>query len=251
MQSPLVDYHCHLDLFPDCERVYAECGEKNVTTLAVTTTPLAWEKNREWASHQPSVRVALGLHPQLISERPNEHRLFERLLSQARFVGEIGLDGGPVHYRSLDQQIAVFERILQACADQGNKILSIHSVRAAKKVLHLLEKFLPQDRGTTVLHWFGGTRSELEWAIKIGCYFSINSEMLDNCDRAKLVLLLPLTRILTETDGPFRMEAGRPARPSDVASTVTKLAKVLKMDESSVRQMIAKNVERLEQQQVF
>ena len=43
------------------------------------------------------IRVALGLHPQLAHERRTEIDLFDSLLQNSRYVGEIGLDGGPEH----------------------------------------------------------------------------------------------------------------------------------------------------------
>jgi TatD DNase family protein len=94
-----------------------------VATLAVTTTPKAWQRNCELALNSSFVRVGLGLHPQLVSEREDEVVLLERYLSSARYVGEIGLDAGPRFYHSFEAQERVFSRILQACAEQGTKYL--------------------------------------------------------------------------------------------------------------------------------
>ncbi|MFP3339867.1 hypothetical protein R0J91_17955, partial [Micrococcus sp. SIMBA_131] len=44
-----VDFHCHLDLYPDHKAVIAECELARVATLAVTTTPKAWQRNCELA----------------------------------------------------------------------------------------------------------------------------------------------------------------------------------------------------------
>lgn len=64
----LVDYHCHLDLFSDHAKAMRECDSAEVVTLAMTTTPRAWERNNELASKTRNVRVALGLHPQLVAD---------------------------------------------------------------------------------------------------------------------------------------------------------------------------------------
>ena len=130
------------------------------------------------ASRSAYVRVALGLHPQLVAERAAELSLFETYLPEARYVGEIGLDAGPRFYRSLEQQEQVFERVLRACAEQGGKILTVHSVRTVAKVLRAIEEHLPPNRGCVVLHWFTGSRAEARRAAQLGCYFSINGEML-------------------------------------------------------------------------
>lgn len=219
-----VDFHCHLDLYRDHATLIAECDRERVATLAVTTTPRAWPRNRELAAGAEQVRVALGLHPQLVAEREAELPIFEQYLHEARFVGEVGLDAGPRFYGSFAAQERVFERILRACAEQGGKILTIHSVRATAKVLGHIERVLPADRGRVVLHWFTGTIAEARRAAALGCYFSVNSEMLRSPKYRKLVGALPTDRLLTETDGPFVESRGRPARPRDVAETVAELA---------------------------
>ncbi len=114
--------------------------------------------------------------------------------------------------------------MLAACAEQGDKILTLHSVRAVGKVLGHLERTLPPDRGRVILHWFTGTSAEARRASERGCYFSINSEMLRSPKHRQLVVSLPLDRLLTETDGPFVTSDGLPVRPRAVAQTVADLA---------------------------
>lgn len=81
-------------------------------------------------------------------------------------------------YRSLEAQERVFKRVLEACSEQGGKILTVHSIRSVGKVLSHIEHLLPSDRGTVVLYWFTGSPSEAKRAVELGCYFSINSQML-------------------------------------------------------------------------
>jgi TatD DNase family protein len=219
-----VDFHCHLDLYPDHAALIAECDRERVATLAVTTTPKAWPRNRELVASSGHVRVALGLHPQLVAEREAEISLFERYLAEARYVGEVGLDAGPRFYRSFAAQERVFDRVLRACAEQGSKLLTVHSVRAVGKVLGHIERSLPPDRGRVILHWFTGTAAEARRAVALGCYFSINAEMLRSPKHRQLVATLPADRLLTETDGPFVELNGRAVRPRDVADTVASLA---------------------------
>ena len=224
MLTGLVDFHCHLDLYPDHAAAYAECDRAGVLTLAVTTTPKAWPRNRKLAADTHHVRPALGLHPQLVAERLGELALWEEYLPQARYVGEVGLDAGPRFYRSFEMQKQVFEHMLLACARAGGKILTVHSVRAATSVLDMIEAHLPSSRGRVVLHWFTGTAKEARRAVDLGCYFSINMEMLRKDRSRALVETLPLDRLLTETDGPFTQRNGRAARPADVATTIQELA---------------------------
>jgi TatD DNase family protein len=237
-----VDLHVHLDLYEDHAELIAECDRAEVATLAVTTTPQAWRRNRELAQGSRHVRVALGLHPQLVAERAGELALFEHLLSEARYVGEVGLDAGPRFYRSFPEQERIFERVLRLCAEQGGKILTVHSVRAVGKVLGHIERQLPPSRGRVVLHWFTGTASEARRAADLGCYFSINAEMLRSPKHRELVGKLPVDRLLTETDGPFVERDGRPARPVDVASTVADLAALRGVPVGEMAQVVVRNL---------
>lgn len=243
--SGLVDFHCHLDLYADHAAAVEECERAGVFTLAVTTTPKAWPRNHELASATRHVRAALGLHPQLVPERAHELPLWEELLPKTRYVGEVGLDAGPRFYRSFDLQKQIFERILRACAGTGGKILTVHSVRATTAVLDMIESHLPPARGRVVLHWFTGTKAEAKRALSLGCYFSVNAQMLRNDRHRAIVADLPLDHLLTETDGPFTRVDQRPAAPIDVKWTVEELARVREMDSKAMSEAIRANLKRL------
>jgi TatD DNase family protein len=220
----LVDFHCHLDLYPDHEAAVLEADQAGVFTLAVTTTPRAWPRNHELAQRTRHVRAALGLHPQLVAERASELDLWDRHLSETRYVGEVGLDAGPRFYKSFDLQKQVFQHVLQRCAESGDKVVTVHSIRAAKIVLDHIERFLPATRGKVVLHWFTGTKAEATRALALGCYFSINAAMLENQRHSAMVAAIPVDRLLTETDGPFTKTGARPSKPADVAAVIDLLS---------------------------
>lgn len=246
MSSPaLIDFHCHLDLYPDHAEAIAECERNRVFTLAVTTTPKAWARNHELTKSTKHVRAALGLHPQLVGQRAQEIGLWEELLPQTRYVGEVGLDAGPRFYRTFETQKAIFERVLTACARAGDKVLTIHSIRAAKTVLDMLEQHLPSQQGTAVMHWFTGSQTEARRAVDMGCYFSVNHEMLASAKHAELVRALPLERLLTETDGPFTTRDGHPARPSDVGAAVARLAQLFGRPEEVIAELLLRNLNRI------
>lgn len=241
----LVDFHCHLDLYPDHAVAVKDAEAAGVFTLAVTTTPRAWPRNHELAQRTKHIRAALGLHPQLIAERENEIELWEQYLSATRYVGEVGLDAGPRFFKSLDAQKRVFQHILQCCAQAGNKIITVHSIRSVNAVLDLVEMNLPSERGTVVLHWFTGTKSEAKRALELGCYFSINAAMLSNERHVPMVREIPLDRLLTETDGPFTRTDGRQSKPSDVALVVEGLASLHQMSANEIAATVRVNLRTL------
>ncbi len=220
----LVDFHCHLDLYPDHGAAVEEAEAAGVFTLAVTTTPKAWQRNNELAKKTKYVRAALGLHPQLVSQRASELDIWDLHFDETRYIGEVGLDAGPRFYKSLDLQKHVFKHVLQRSAKAGNKIISVHSVRSAKAVLDHIEAYLPVTQGKVVLHWFTGTLAEARRAVEMGCYFSVNATMFDGDKSQKLLSTLPLNCILTETDGPFTTINEQPAKPENVVVALNKLA---------------------------
>jgi len=243
---PLVDFHAHLDLFPDFPAIFGECQAHDVATVAVTTTPFAYPRNLEAAQDFPLVKVALGLHPQIVGERHASIAEFERLSPDAKFIGEVGLDAGPAHYGTFPDQEKIFRRIAAICSEQGGKVLSIHSFRTAKKVLDILEDSGVPRNCFVVFHWFSGSGSEMNRALELGCFFSVNGSMLEKQARAESIKKIPLNRLLTETDGPFRNSANRiPARPQSVAETLNGLAAILPGKVELLRQHIWSNAKRM------
>lgn len=241
----LVDFHCHLDLYPDHQTAVQEAEEAGVFTLAVTTTPRAWPRNHELAQRTKYVRAALGLHPQLVADRATEIELWDRYLPETRYVGEVGLDAGPRFYKSLDLQKQVFQHVLQKCAESGDKIITVHSIRAAKFVLDFIESHLPSGRGKVVLHWFTGTKAEVARALELGCYFSINAAILDNPRHLAMVAAIPLNRLLTETDGPFTKTGQRSSKPTDVVAVVEQLGTFHNVLPETIMTMIRSNLRSL------
>ena len=242
MNPKYVDFHTHLDLYPDLPEAIVACERRRTATLTVTTTPRAYARNRELADVSKFVRVGLGLHPQLVSERSGEIALFEKLLPRARYVGEVGLDAGPHHYRSLELQKSIFERILRLCADDGGKVLSIHSVRATGLALDLLEEHFPSHRGTAVLHWFSGSVGEARRGVALGCYFSVNERMLISSNGRRILREIPDQRLLTETDGPFVERNGKPILAGDVSRAVEEIAISKGKNVSHVQERIVNNL---------
>jgi len=200
----LVDFHCHLDLYPDFTEVIKNYEQKRIFTLAVTTTPRAWLKNNELTKYSKYIQVALGYHPQLVDESwRKELEIWIKHLPETKFVGEVGIDGSTKFKNTLVFQKQVFKEILIHCANAENKILSVHSLNSSRTVLDLIEEYLPQSKGRVVLHWFTGTIPEAKKALKLGCYFSINPRMLNTKKGQELLKTLPIDKLLTETDGPF------------------------------------------------
>lgn len=220
----MIDFHAHLDLYPDPVEAVELCRQRGTYVLSVTTTPSAWLGTKRLAKDAPRIRTALGLHPQIAHQRKRELSLFDTLLPDATYVGEIGLEGGKDWKPYFSDQVLVFDHILKSCERAGGKVMSIHSRQAATDVLNMLEAH-PRS-GIPILHWFTGSQKELTRATELGCWFSVGPAMLKSANGRTLAALMPIDRVLTETDGPFGMLQRRPLFPSDAALAIPMLSEL-------------------------
>lgn len=239
----MIDFHAHLDLYLDPHSVARECAAQGIHVLSVTTTPSAWKGTSALTVPGSRVHAALGLHPQIAHQRWNELDLFDTYLRDAQYIGEIGLDGAPDFKMHWDDQLLVFDHILQACTDSGGRAMSIHSRRAASAVLDRLEAF--PNAGVPILHWFSGNKREMERAISLNCWFSVGPAMLVTAKGLDLISHIPRERILTETDGPFAQVDGRSAMPWDAQRAVIQLGVLWRMPLEEVERELHSNLRRL------
>ena len=195
--------------------------------------------------------MAVGLHPELAATRYRETARICALVSETQFVGEIGLDGSERHRSSLSVQSQVFESVLSACESYGGRIMTIHSRGATSLVLDHLEAH-PKS-GLPVLHWFSGTHSELARAIDLGCWFSVGPAMLRGAKGRRLASLMPVDRVLTETDGPITRKRGQALMPWNVREAEVELGPLWKLSTTSIQRQLSLNLRHLmsihEQQQ--
>jgi TatD DNase family protein len=228
----VIDLHCHLDLYPDPQFVVAECVRRRLYVLSVTTVPSAFNGTAALAPRDGRIRTALGLHPQLAAARTRELPLFERLLPQTRYVGEVGLDGSRDYRATLDAQRGVLADVLRLCARAGGKVLSLHSRGATRLVLEVLSA--ESGAGTAILHWYVGTPKQVARAADMGCWFSVGPAMLTSERGRAAVLAMPKERVLPESDGPFGLVQGRPANPWDAWAVVSMLGDLWREQESEI-----------------
>lgn len=193
----LYDTHFHLDLQKNRSEAIREIEEKQIYTIAVTNLPDLYRKESiEIASKY--IRFALGFHPELLHQYKKQIPLMWELLSETRYIGEVGLDLVDTTYKK--EQIAFFSELVERCRFDSNKIITIHSRRAVGRVLDIIgDNF----RFKSILHWFTGSKKDLFTAIERGCYFSVNSAMMTSDKFRTLLPSIPKERILLETDSPF------------------------------------------------
>lgn len=220
----MIDAHCHLDLYPDSAIVADTIRRCQLRVLAVTTTPRAYAGNVSRFGGHTGVRIAVGLHPELVAERYSEAGQLCSMIQHVRYVGEVGLDGSPQHRRSLGVQVEVLRSVFAACAAAGGRLVSLHSRWAVTDVLDLIEHC--PGLGLPILHWFAGDTRQLQRAIELGCWFSVGPGAVLGGKAMRLVERMPKGSVLTETDGPFVKIGQRSILPGELGDSVQTIARL-------------------------
>ena len=236
----MIDFHCHLDLFENPKNISALCDEAGIYVLSVTTTPSAWKGTNALTQEFSRIQTALGLHPEIVHERIHELVIFEELIPNIKYVGEIGLDGSETSKPHMSIQKKAFKTVLDLVTKVGGRIMSIHSRGAAEEVLTLLSQY--PNSGIPILHWFSGTKFQLNKAVDRGCWFSVGPAMLHSKKARELIKLIPLERLLTETDGPFTKCGNNQCTPLDTIPLLTSLSKLLGMDKNDLKAQLLNNL---------
>ena len=117
-------------------------------------------------------------------------------------IGEVGLDFGWRHQASRDVQLAMFADVARWAGQQGGKLLSLHSIKAARETLDVLEREGALGNCRCIFHWFTGPSDLLKRAIDAGCYFSCGPRMLATGKGREYVKAIPAGQLLLETDAP-------------------------------------------------
>lgn len=239
----MIDFHCHLDLYLNPREIVAQCIERRLYVLSVTTVPSAFEGTAALAPVDGRIRTALGLHPEIAVSREHEMALFERFLPRTSYVGEIGLDASPDHRATLDRQSAILAEILNLCARAGGRIITLHSRGATGMILNRLAA--EQTAGTFILHWYLGSAKQISRASEMKCWFSVGPAMLTSRRGLSAVKAMPREYILPESDGPFGQVGGRPALPWEAWSIVPKFAQLWGVSKGEVEAQLLDNLRRL------
>lgn len=237
----MMDLHCHLDLFPHAISLLPEVNNRNAFTLAVTTSPRAWQASSRVMAKYTRIAVGLGFHPELIADRIGEMPFMIRALEQVKYVGEIGLDGTPRNKATLPIQTEALCSIIRNCGKQRTHVMSIHSRAAVGQVLSILER--RNVSAIPILHWFTGSQRELNRAMDLGCWFSVNPSMLVHSGSKRLVTQMPLDRILPETDGPFAEIDGKILMPWEAMNICETLGALHCLSIKDVEVVLRRNVE--------
>ena len=194
------DAHVHLDFMANAEQVASDAYSADIALFANTVTPDGWAAAQARFSGFGNVHVGWGMHPWWVDD--SSASTLPPIPNNVRFVGEVGLDLSRRHEETRDAQLEVFQTIAKTCAEQGEKLISIHSVHAARETLDILETCGALESCICLFHWYTGPSDQLKRAIVAGCYFSVGPRMVATAKGREYVKAIPTKQLLLETDAP-------------------------------------------------
>jgi TatD DNase family protein len=256
----VIDSHCHIagsEFVDDLGAVIERARQARLThalvILAADDGPEI-EQGANVAARWDAVRFSIGVHPhaagKFASNPADAARRVEDVIAAqplTRGLGEIGLD---YHYDFAPREVQqeVFREQIRLAKRRRLPIV-IHTREADEDTLRILAEEQASEAGG-VFHCFTGDRAMATRALDIGFHISLAGivtfpRALELKEVAKLV---PLDRLLIETDSPFlapvphRGTRNEPANVVRVAETIAELRGVHADD---IGRAAASNFERL------
>jgi TatD DNase family protein len=254
----VIDTHCHIN-FPDFnadrDAVIKRAKDAGVEGfITVATEPENWRRSLDLAEGQPSVRVALGVHPNhaecYSAAALAELKELAAKNSRVVAIGETGLDffrdGAP-----REKQFESFKAHVELAAEL-NKPFILHCRAAEAEMMEMLRaeqsRLGRPLRG--VWHCFTSTTEFAAKATELGLYFGLGGIVTypKSGSIREAVATMPADKILLETDCPFLPPQGwrgQRNEPSYLTKVVETLAEVRKTSADEVCRTTTENARAL------
>lgn len=253
----MIDSHCHIageEFTGDLDEVVARARAAGLTSaLCILAAEDQAEAARALsvAAAWPAVRFATGIHPHQAGEFagrvPEAVEAVRRALDRhhACAVGEIGLD---YHYdfSPPDVQQEVFRAQLGLAVERDLPVI-IHTREATDDTFRLIQE-TPAVRG--VFHCFTGDEAMARRAAGVGFHVSFAGILTfpKAEDIRKAAAVVPLDRVLVETDSPYLAPVphrGKRNEPAFVAEVLGRLAEIRGMVAGELAAQITRNFDAL------
>lgn len=230
----LIDSHCHInfpELADNLDEILENMRLNEVThALCVGVNLENFHQIQMLAEQHEEIYASVGVHPDHESDTEPSVELLVRLAQHPRVVaiGETGLD----YFRlkgDLEWQRERFRTHIRA-ARKCSKPLIIHTREAASDTLRIMQEE-GAEKASGVMHCFTESLEVARAAIAMGFYISFSGIVTfrSASDLREVARLIPLDRILVETDSPylapvpFRGKLNQPAYVKHVAALVAEL----------------------------
>ena len=251
----VIDTHTHFDakeFDEDRAEAFARASEAGVgkvflPAIDLKTTHAVLALSRKYPGYAYPM---IGLHPEEVKEDWKEQLAELRKMQFSDFIaiGEIGLD----YYWSREfehEQLEAFEEQVKWSVDTRLPLM-IHCRKAQNEMVHLLRQY-QKDLPGGVFHCFTGNQKEAEellsfdnFVLGIGGVSTFKSSHL----REDLPAVVPMNRIVLETDSPYMAPVpyrGKRNESAFVIEVLKTLAKAYNVSEEEFAKQTNETVERV------
>jgi len=225
------DAHIHLsDPFyaPELGFIISQMEHIKLKACCVSTNISDSKNTLKLAPYNKLIIPFIGIHP----ENANDAlEYMTNMIDQNHEfiggVGEIGLD--PTYIKCADdakRQKHVFETLL-SLAEKYQKPVSIHSRNSLDDILQIMTSYNTKN---ALLHWFDGSKKQLQKAMDMDFFVSYGPVMIYANDKQTLLSNTEKSKILVETDGPVKFSRCfemKPAQITFIPSVIFSASKIL------------------------
>ena len=250
----MIDSHCHLDHEPlnsDLENVIKRSKEIGITKLlTISTSKESFLKIKKIIKEDEIIYGTVGIHPHETKNNEINTEFLEKNVKDNKKIIGIGETGLDFYYNNSEKekQIGSFRIHIEAAAKM-NVPLIIHSRNAEDKTFEILNEY--KNRNLKILmHCFTGTKKFAEKLLTLNASFSASGIITfkNSEDLRKTFKILPLDKILIETDSPYLAPVpnrGKKNEPSFLCHTAKKLSEIKEISKSEISKITTDNFNRL------
>jgi len=203
------------------------------------------KKTLELGKQSDFILPFIGVHPEKAQDGvESTFKLIDENNETISGIGEIGLD---TTYTNSDEEFQKQEEVFKtqlSYAEKFGKPVSIHSRKTLDQILEILPSYkIP----SVLLHWFDGSKKQLQQAMDLDCYVSFGPVTVYSKDKQVLLSKANKDKILVETDGPVRFSRcfeNKTAQIDFIPSIVFCASKVLHVNYDELCDVIEQNSKR-------
>ncbi len=256
MKNKIVDSHCHLDFedfSDDLDKVITDAKEVNVEyMLSISIDFKKFDLIQKIANRYKNVWCTTGVHPNNVPIKFSEseiNQLKTKLInniSKKKVIGlgETGLD----YFRGCENkknQMEYFETHMEVSGEEKVPII-VHTRDADSDTIDFINNFVKKYNTTGLIHCFSSGESLAKCALNNGFYISFSGLITFNkaFDLREIVKLVPLDRILVETDSPYLApvpKRGKRNEPAFTKFTLEMIANLKNLDIEKIAEITTNN----------
>jgi TatD DNase family protein len=261
----LIDSHCHLNhpLIKDRDAVIGRAGAANVSQMITISCELHERDELVQLAQRFKGHIfcTVGIHPHwsgtaqadaMTSQQVTDRLLADKQAHPAEIVafGECGLDFFK-NQSPADSQRRVFKAQMDAAIAADIPVV-VHSRDADDEMMAMIAEYKGKLKG--VLHCFNGGPDMARKALELGFYVSISGIITfapKHSSRLRDIVrdIVPLDRLLVETDSPFlapHPHRGKgPCEPAFVVHTAEQVATTVGLPIDELAAATVRNTRRL------